>query len=130
MKFLKILVLSTSLALLPISGFSQNIDKYSQGSPALQVVQNQLFLDKSTVKNASLYENKDGTFGGLQIEIKPSASKDFVQLTKPGIGKIMNLVLNNKIISSAKIKSTLQNQFLVTDITKEEAQLIIDLLKK
>jgi preprotein translocase subunit SecD len=130
MRFLKILVLTTSLALFPIIGFSKNTTDSSPNFSVLQVVQDQLILDKTTVKSASLIEKKDGIFGGLQIEINPAASNNFIHLTKTGMGKTMNLVLNNKIIFSAKIRSTLQTQFMITGITREEAQSIMSSLRK
>lgn len=45
------------------------------------------------------------------------------------LGKIANLVINKKIMTSATIQSPLQNKFLITGITKEDAKKFIDFLK-
>lgn len=131
MHLIKTVILATGLTILPVISFSENTINYSKNSPAVfQVVQNQFILDRTTIKSASINKKKDGTFGGVIIEIKSSASKDFIQLTKHNVGKVLNLVVNNKIISSAKIYNALSTQFVINGISKKEAQSLIDALKK
>lgn len=124
-----ILVLAASLTLLPVLGFAQDTNKTQQNHMVFQVVQNQLAFDNALIKHASIIENKDGTFGGLEVTLKPSASKEIKRITTAGIGKVANLVINGKIVSSAKLQSSLEHQFLITDITKENAQTFISYLK-
>jgi len=129
MRIFKVMALATSLAFLPIQGFSQNIHKNSNARLEFQVIQEQINFDAANIKKASLIESKDGTFGGLQIELNPSASSDLTRVSEAGIGKCANLVLNKKIITSATIRSQLRNKFIIKDITKEDAQNYIDSLK-
>ena len=128
MRLFNILILATSLILLPIQGFAKNIENLNNHIE-FQVIQDQLNFDNTTIKSASLYEKEDGTFGGLQIELKPSASNDLTRITSASIGKVANLVINGKIMTSATIQAPLQNKFLITNITKEDAKKFIDSLK-
>jgi preprotein translocase subunit SecD len=51
-------------------------------------------------------------------------------MTKAGVGKTMNIIFNNHIISAAVIQSPLTANILLSGITQEDAQLFIDMLRK
>lgn len=91
-----------------------------------QVVQNQMVFDASTVENATLVspENPRETYG-VQLKLKPMAANKFDQLTEDGIGKKGNIILNDRLISSAIIRGKLGAEFLVAGLTKEQAEQFI-----
>jgi preprotein translocase subunit SecD len=124
-----ILVLAASLTVLPALGFAQDTHKNQRNHMEFQVVQNQLVFDNSLIEHASFIKNKDGTFGGLEVTLKPSASEELKRITAAGIGKVANLVINDRIVSSAKLQSSLEHKFLITDIAKEDAQKFVDSLQ-
>jgi preprotein translocase subunit SecD len=129
MQLFKVLILATSLVFLPIKGFAKNVEKKLYNHIEFQVIQDQLNFDNNSIKTASLSVNKDGSYSGLEIELKPSASNDLNRVTTANVGKVVNLVINGRIITSATIQSPLQNKFLIAGITKDEAQKFIDSLK-
>lgn len=108
--------------------FAETNTKQNHAPVVFQVVQAQINFDNSMIKNASFITNNDGSFGGLEIQLKPSASKELTRITAAGVGKEANLVINDKIVSRATLRSSLQDQFLITDISKEDAQKFIDSL--
>lgn len=124
-----LLVLTTSVILLSPVSFANTTPKQVHAPIVFQIIQDQMNIDNSMIKSASIITDNDGIYGGLQINLNASASKELIRITKAGIGKIANIVLNNKIVSSATLQSSLQHQFLLTDITKEDAQMFIDSLK-
>ena len=125
-----LLVLTTSVIFLSPVSFANTITKQAHDPVVFQVIQDQLNIDNSVIKDASIITNSDGSYGGLQINLNSAASKELTRITTAGIGKVANIVLNNKIVSSATLQSSLQHQFLVTSIKKEDAQMFIDSLKK
>lgn len=94
----------------------------------LQVIQDQFVLDHSNVKSATLIKKPDGSFGGLMIELKTFAVPPLQQLTNDGIGRKMNLVINNRILSTPNIQIPLGKKFVIASITQGEAQAFISLL--
>jgi hypothetical protein len=46
------------------------------------------------LKRASLSVNKDGSYSGLEIELKPSASNDLNRITTASVGKVANFVFS------------------------------------
>lgn len=97
-----------------------------------QVVQNQMVFNDSTVENATLVspENSTDIHGyGVQLKLKPIASHEFEQLTAASIGKQANIILNGVLISSPIIRSKLGAEFLVTGLTKKQAEQFIKSLK-
>lgn len=87
----------------------------------MQVIQDQLVFDNTTIYSVFLIE-KNGVYRGLRIVLKPSAVKDIVRLSVGGLGKKMNLVFNNKIISTAVIQSPLGGDLQISGISKEDAE--------
>ena len=128
MRLLKQLIILIAISLSTISISYADNTTHSNAPVVFQVVQDQISFDHSLIKSASLITKKDGSFGGLQIVIKPSASKELTRVTEANVGKIANLVINDKIVASATLRSSLKNQFLITEITKTDAQKFIDSL--
>jgi preprotein translocase subunit SecD len=125
-----LLILTTSLTLFTSSiSLADTQTKHGPVSISFQVIQDQLNIDSSMIKSASIITNSNGAYYGLQIELSSSAAKELTHLTTNGVGKIANLVINNKIITSATIRSPLQDKFLITGITRKDAQEIIDSVK-
>jgi len=91
----------------------------------LQVIQEQLMLDNSTIKTASLVNNSsDGC--NINITLKPQAAAKLKKMTRANINKQATIIFGDKVINFATIKSSLSAQFQITGFTKEEAQLFID----
>lgn len=129
MRLLKyLIILTASMIFMSSMSLADAITKQTHAPVVFQVIQAQINFDNSMIKSASFITKSDGSFGGLQIQLKPSASKELTHVTAAGIGKVANLVINDKIVTSATLRSSLQNQFLITDITKEDAQKFIDSL--
>ena len=114
----------------PVS-FADTITKQTHAPVVFQVIQDQMNIDNSMIKNVSIITNSDGSYGGLQIELKPSASKELTHMTTARVGKIANLVLNDKIYVTAKLSGPFAHKLFINanDISKEDAQAFIDSLK-
>jgi preprotein translocase subunit SecD len=93
-----------------------------------EIIQTQFAFDNSTVNKASL-EESNRNFTGIRIQLKPDGAKAFTNMTKANIGKTVNLVFNNKIISSSVIQTELGSDLLVTGISREDAELFLQLLR-
>ncbi len=94
-----------------------------------QVIQNQMVFDSSTVESATIVAPIDPTDTyGVNIKLKTIAANKFGQLTENGIGKHGSIVLNGIVISSPIIRSKLGAEFLVTGLTKEQADQFIESL--
>lgn len=93
-----------------------------------QVIQDEFVLDNSTIKSAAIIEDKDGIYKGLNIVLKPESSVVFSEVSKAGIGKHLNLISNNTVVISTVIQTPLSNNFLVSGITKKDAQAFLSAL--
>ncbi len=105
-------------------------ESFANSSLTFYIIQDQLVLDNSSVKSATINEEKNGVYHGLNIELKPSATKYLNRISAAAIGKSIALILNTKIINMATIQSELGSSFIITGITKEDAQQFINSLKK
>lgn len=94
-----------------------------------EIILDQFTLDKKTVEKASI-EEKNGNFSGLHIKLKADAEKIFERVTRSAMTRRMNLVLNNRIVSTATVQSPLGGELLITGITKEDALQFIDELNR
>lgn len=85
-----------------------------------------MVFDESSVENATLIspENPRETYG-VQLKLKPMAANKFGQLTEDGLGKMGNIILNDKLVSSPIIRAKLGAEFLVAGLTKEQAEQFI-----
>jgi preprotein translocase subunit SecD len=102
--------------------FSENIHDYAPVSMAFKTAKDEFILDNAAIQNAYLVRNKNGSFEGLHITLKPAAAKNFTLLTTKNIGKTMSIIFNKKIISTFTIQSPLVGNFQLSNVTKQEAQ--------
>lgn len=119
------------MLLSPVS-FANTTTKQVHAPIAFQIIQDQMNIDRSMIKDATLVTNNDGSYGGLKIELKSSVAKKLTQMTKKRVGKFANLVLNDKVIITAKLVEPFSpDKFIVNggSLTKEEAVSFIDSLK-
>ncbi|GEM_PF-3477170 len=93
-----------------------------------QVIQDQFVLDNTTVKSASIVEGEGGVYKGLNIQLKPEAAVTFEEITKAGVGRKLNLVYNNVVITTTMIQSGLGENFLISGISKQDAQAFLNVL--
>jgi preprotein translocase subunit SecD len=124
------------LILFLLSGIHSALAGMQQIAPApslslmLSIVQNQFIINKNNVQSASIIKDHNGRYKGLQLEIKPEFVDAFVKMTQEGVGKTMNIIFNNRVISASVIQSPLSSNILLAGITQEDAQLFIDVLRK
>jgi len=110
------------------SAETQHFDDGNNGFISFQIIQDQIRFDNSNIKNASIIE-ENGVFKGLEIELKNVAVENFQNITKAGLNKTLNVVLNNKIISSTIIQTPLNQKILISGLTKGEAFTFINALR-
>lgn len=129
MRLLKYLVIAAASTMVMSSlTHAELMTKHDHAPIVFQVIQTQMNIDSSMIQGASLIDN-NGKYGGLEIVLKPSAASELKRITKAGVGRIANLEINDKVMLSAKIRSPLDPKFVVSGITKDEAQAFIDALK-
>ena len=131
-----LLIVTTSVMLMSSPSFANATSTSAHAPVVFQVIQDQINLEKPLIKSASLITNKDGSFGGIQIELNPSSAKELKRITAAGVGKVANLVINGRIVTSATLRSPLESKFIIYDsnktniygISKDDAQKFIDSL--
>jgi preprotein translocase subunit SecD len=111
-----------------LPAFSETLPQSSDYFLSMQVIQDKIIFDYSTVKSASLIE-QDGVFKGLFLELKASAANSFQAMTTANIGKHLDIVFNKKIVASSVIQTSLGEKILITGVTKEDAQAFINMLR-
>ncbi len=99
-------------------------------SLVLSVVQNQFIVDKNNVESASVIKDGNGIYRGLRLEIKAEFADAFKLMTQQGVGKTLNVIWNNKIVTAAVIQSPLSANILLSGISRADAQSFIDMLRK
>ena len=126
-----LLILTTSAMLISPVSFADIAIKHVHAPVVFQVIQDQMNIDNSMIKNVSIITNSNGSYGGLQIELKHSASKELTHMTAARVGKMANLVLNDKIYITAKLSEPFAHKLFINanSISKEDAQAFIDSLK-
>lgn len=92
-----------------------------------QIVQDDFVFNKTTVLHAALIEKK-GKFVGLEIKLKSQASELFEKLASDNIGKVINIVYDERIVSSARIVAHLSGHLQITGITKTDAEAFLKFL--
>jgi preprotein translocase subunit SecD len=112
--------LAIGLMLVSLGCFSS---VHSGSELTFQVIQEQVIFNGSSFESAAVIEQRDKTYG-LEVKLTPSAASELARLSSAGIGKTMNIVLNGKIISASTIQSQLGGNFLVTGLSKDEAEKI------
>lgn len=129
MRLLDYLIILTTSTMMSSVSYADNASKRDHAPVVFQVIQDQMSVDASMIKSASLIDN-NGKYGGLKIVLKPAAAKELKRITKAGVGRAANLELNNNTVTTVTLRSPLKHQLVVNDITKEDAQAFIDSLKK
>lgn len=88
-----------------------------------QVIQSQLILNASMIEAVTVIEPANSTDSyGLQIKLNGSAAAELKRISRENIGKKMNLVLGEVVVSSPTIQSSLGAEFRMYGLTKEQAQ--------
>lgn len=106
---------------------STSYGKQTSSQPLIfQVKEEQILLDKNNVESASIVSNDNGTYAGLDITLKSAAAKQIADLTANNIGKAATLTLGNKIVATILIGLQLNKQFIITNISREDAQAIVN----
>ena len=98
-------------------------------SLVMSVIENQFIFNKSNVDKASIIYDKSNQYVGLELVIKPEFASAFNLMTSNGIGKTMNIAFNNRILSASVIQGALGPSILLTGVSKQDAQVFIDILK-
>ena len=125
---LKCLMLLLISACLPILSYAGQPVKNTNNKLLMQVVQDQFIFDSSNVQTVTLHFAANGAYDGINIKLKKTAVTDMQRLTGNGIGKTLNLVFNNKIVTSAVIQSALGEQFTVVGISRLDASEFMKML--
>lgn len=124
------LIFASMLALYSAQGFSNPTLSLPHNELVFEIVQDQFIFNHTNIEKASVLENNSGVYKGLHIKLKTAAAATFERVSGRGIRKRVNLVFNNKIISSAIIESPLKNDLLITGITKDDALQFVDELRR
>lgn len=98
-------------------------------SIVFQVIQSEISFNTSNVESAAVLKSEDNRYN-VEIKLMPSAAKEFERITRRNIDKPANMVFNDKIISRAVIRSQIGGNFIVTGLTKEEADKFVQSIKK
>ncbi|MBA2709512.1 MAG: preprotein translocase subunit SecD [Tatlockia sp.] len=128
-KLLRTITIIFGAAFFPIviasssTSIAKNTNKQQQ-LMVFQVIQSQMKFDSSTVSSATLDEN-DSNEAILHLKLKTIAASKLKELTDRNIGKQVNIILNGRVITSPVIQSSLGGEFLITGLTKEEAEVFI-----
>ncbi len=93
----------------------------------LQVVQEQITLNSNSIQKAKaiLPKNVDD-FYSVQLALNPQAAKQFETLSQNNMGKNLNIILNNVLVSSSVIQGTLGKEFIITGLSREQAMRLVN----
>lgn len=94
---------------------------FSDNFLQLDVVQSRFVFDNTDIKSVNILM-PDGVYQGLHIQLKPEAVTAMERMTKDAIGKRLNLVFNDKIISTTIIQTSLGGDLRITGISKSDAE--------
>lgn len=124
MKKLLIASLLSSLVVAPCA-FAEEL------APAMtmQIVQDQFILDATTISNAIIVE-PDHHYQGVHLELTPLAARKLAAMTSESVGKKINIILNDKVVSTNIIKSTIDNHVLITGMSYDEAQHFVNAIRE
>lgn len=96
-----------------------------------QVNQDSMSFDNSTIEAATLVTvDAPANEYGVQLKLKKDAATKLKTISSQNIGKQSYLTLNDKLISSPTIRSELGAEFIVTGLTKEQADELIASIKQ
>lgn len=119
MRMLKVCsILATAMILISSNCFAAGL---AQDALTFQVIQASMNFDSVNVESATVIQAIDKKYG-LEIKLTPAAAAEMGRLTHAGIGKIATMVFDGKIISTATIASQMNGDFMVSGLTKEQAE--------
>ncbi|MDF1678829.1 MAG: hypothetical protein P1U32_09070 [Legionellaceae bacterium] len=88
----------------------------------VQVVQEQLTLSHDAIKKATATPPKTANdFYSIQIELNAQAAKQLETLSENNMGKSLNIILNDVLVSSSVVQSPLGKTFVITGLSREQA---------
>ena len=95
----------------------------SKQSIMFQVNQDSMSFDRSTLESATLVA-VDATSNeyGVQLNLKKDAAVKLRAISSQNIGKQSRITLNGKLISSPTIQNELEAEFVVTGLTRGQAE--------
>ncbi|MCH9756165.1 MAG: hypothetical protein K0U37_03095 [Gammaproteobacteria bacterium] len=92
-----------------------------------QVVEQQIVFNNQSIETAKAIPPKtENDFYGIELRLKPAAAKQFEKLTQNNMGKSLNIVLNNNLVSSSIIQSSLGEQFIIAGLTRDQATRFVE----
>lgn len=97
-------------------------------SMTMQIVQDQFVLDAASISNAIIVE-PEHHYQGVHIELTPLAARKLAAMTSDSVGKKINVILNDKVVSTNVIKTVIDNHVLITGMSYDEAQRFVDAIK-
>ncbi len=98
----------------------------TDNSVVFQIIQGQMVFNNSTVESATInFPKSSADSYGINLKLKTIAADKLGDLTQENIGKKANIMLNRRVVSSATIQSKLGGEFLITGLTKEQANQFI-----
>lgn len=124
------LTLASILALYSVQSFSNATLSLPHNELVFEIVQDQFIFNHTNIEKASVLESKNGAYKGLHLKLKPAAVATFERVSGRGMRKRINLIFNNKIISSAIIDAPLKDDLLITGISKDDALQFVDELRR
>jgi len=108
------------------SGTTTTTPKKNDSILMFQVIQRQVVVDRSMIESAKILSPvRSSDSYGLQIKLKNTAANELARITSENIGKQMNIVLNDVVISSPTIQGRLVAEFQLFDLTREQAEQFI-----
>ena len=107
-----------------VTAAPQSSDKQSI---VFQVNHDTMSLNNSTLESATIITvDAAANEYGVQLKLKKDAAIKLGAISAQNIGKQSHLTLNGKLISSPTIQSELGAEFIVTGLTKEQAEKFIE----
>lgn len=91
----------------------------------LRFRQGTVVLDNTTVSNAIISNSSisEGRYS-VKVRLKPEAAEKLKSYSKQSLGKTFDVVDHGKVIQSPTVMSTVSSEFLIDDLTKEQADSI------
>jgi len=67
---------------------------------------------------------------GLQLKLTKEATNQLTKMTSQNIGQQLSITFNGRLVFSPTIGGALGSDFLLSGLTKEEAESVVESLKK
>lgn len=129
-KYLYNIMILSALFVHPLFAATQTSDSFNSLALMINVIQDQFVFAKKTIQNATIVKNSNGVYSGLRIELKPEFVNQFVALTGKSVGKQLDIVFGDRIITITRLKTPLGRDIMISGISEQDANLFIDMLRK